>query len=137
MENMLEKYGGMMMPSQGRMALEGAAKLIGSLAGCSGNTLPTDGNQAGQEIYPAGTDVCYSLNGAKYKLKLLEPLTEGMRSVRAEDANGKFTMANAAWISDLQPGCRESFPVSTEKTSVPSDYDGDEEFEDDMEEEDD
>lgn len=130
MDDMLSKYGGMAIPAQGRVALQNAAQLINGLIGCSGNTLPTDGQGQGQEIYPAGTDVCYSLNGAKYKLKLLEPLTEGMRSVRAEDANGKFTMANTEWISDLEPGCREAFPAGKGATAEFEGEDEDEEEED-------
>jgi hypothetical protein len=129
MDGMFEKYAGMAMPAQGRVALQNAAQLINGLIGCSGNTMPTDGQGQGQEIYPSGTDVCYALNGAKYKLKLLEPLTEGMRSVRAEDANGKFTMANAEWISDLQPGCREAFP---EDKGATAEFEGED---DDMEDE--
>lgn len=101
------------LPMQGRTAMEGVGKLIGSLVGCSGNQLPTDGGNE-KEIYPAGTKVCYQLNGTSYNLKLLEPLMEGQQSVRAEDANGKFTMANADWISDASPSCREAFPVTEE-----------------------
>lgn len=131
MDDMLSKYGGMAIPAQGRVALQNAAQLINGLIGCSGNTLPTDGNQSGQEIYPAGTDVCYALDGANYKIKLLEPLTEGMRSVRAEDANGKFVMANAAWISDLEPGCREAFPEGKGATAEFEGEDMEDEEEDD------
>lgn len=118
--NIYNKYK-IVLPAQGRMAMEGVGKLIGSLVGCSGNQLPTDGGN-GNELYPAGKKVCYTLNGAKYKLTLLEPLMEGQMSVRAEDDNGKFTMANAEWISDITPDCREAFPIQEEEYEEDDDY---------------
>lgn len=116
MDKINDMYGryAVVMPLQARTALEGAGKLIGSLTGCSGNTLPTDGTDA-NVIAPEGSKMCYTLGGGSYTVTLLGDMREDQRSTLVELPNGKRTMVSNEWLSELSPTCgRDQMPTEEE-----------------------
>jgi len=98
------------LPPQGRTALEGVGKLISSLTGCSNNALPTSAEDS-NVIHPAGSKVCYQLGPASYTVILLEDMLSDRMSTLAQFDNGKQTMIENSWVSDMSPTCgRDKLP---------------------------
>ena len=87
-------------------AIKGALKGVGALTGCSGNEMPTSGQQD-EVLYPEGSKVCYNLGSSQYRVTLLEPMLEGRLSTLAEFENGKRTMIENNWVTPNSPGCND------------------------------
>jgi hypothetical protein len=87
----------MLAPPQLSEGAKGLAKLVGSLQGCSPNSM---GAEPATD-YPQGSQMCYTVNGSTYPVTLLEDLSSDRMATLVRLPDGRTTTASNDWLSDI------------------------------------